>query len=252
MHAQRVVESDEHQSNGLPSTLVEVEIQSGSSRHRIRIPQLEIHRVRNILLKGEYALPARNFVPSSPVVMDVGANVGLFALYMKLLHPSCVVHCYEPVPVTLALLQNNLNALGDVRIHPYALGANDGEQQIFLHRRNTGQHSLKRIEGDKHYQGALEIPIRNSGREFDALDQEHIDILKIDTEGCEIEILESLGSRLSKVSYVLIEYHSDDDRRKIDNLLSQFSICGAAGIQVNRGTLKYQNRSAGKSSLRPS
>lgn len=248
MRAQRAVLSDEGLANGLPSTVVAVEIQYQNRRHLIRIPQLELHRVRKILVKGEYALPTRNFLRSAPVVIDVGANVGLFTMYMKLLYPDCVVHCYEPVPATLSLLQRNLEALVDVHVHPYALGERDGEQQIYLHRRNTGQNSFKRIEGDKHYDRWLNIPIRDSARELDALGQDHIDVLKIDTEGYELEILERLGDRLNMVSYVLIEYHSEEDRRKIDRCLSQFALCGTSGIHVDRGTLKYQNRSLAKTS----
>ncbi|HEY6879845.1 MAG TPA: FkbM family methyltransferase [Polyangiales bacterium] len=46
------------------------------------------------------------------VVLDVGANVGLFALRMKQLAPSCTVYCFEPVPATYACLEKNVAGVG--------------------------------------------------------------------------------------------------------------------------------------------
>src|ERR1700712_363136 len=42
------------------------------------------------------------------VVLDVGANVGLFALRMKQLAPACQVYSFEPAPPTHACLQRNV------------------------------------------------------------------------------------------------------------------------------------------------
>ena len=49
---------------------------------------------------------------------------------------------------------------------------------------------------------------------------DRIDILKLDTEGCEVPIL---GSMLDVVAattkVVFLEYHSDEDRRRLDAML---------------------------------
>ena len=41
------------------------------------------------------------------VVLDVGANVGLFMLYLNTLGKRLTVHCFEPIPVTFAALRAN-------------------------------------------------------------------------------------------------------------------------------------------------
>jgi hypothetical protein len=47
-----------------------------------------------------------------------------------------------------------------------------------------------------------------------------VDVLKIDTEGCEVQILESLGDRAKSASIIYIEAHSETDRRAIDRMFA--------------------------------
>jgi FkbM family methyltransferase len=54
----------------------------------------------------------------------------------------------------------------------------------------------------------------DAGRQYDALGLPHLDVLKIDTEGCELEILESMGKCLDMVDYVLLEYHSEGENNR--------------------------------------
>lgn len=43
----------------------------------------------------------------SSVVLDIGANTGIFAVYLAQRYPAVKVHCFEPVPDTFQLLQLN-------------------------------------------------------------------------------------------------------------------------------------------------
>lgn len=63
--------------------------------------------------------------------------------------------------------------------------------------------------------------------------------MKIDTEGCEVEILESLGPRLAMIDYVLVEYHNEADRRRIDQLLCDFHVYGSRAVRPRLGTVRY-------------
>lgn len=71
-----------------------------------------------------------------------------------------------------------------------------------------------------------------------ALPKAHI--LKIDTEGSEVDILEHFGS--FDYDVILLEYHSDASRRKIDALLADFFFVGGEVRHLHRGTLKYMHR----------
>ncbi|ANM31988.1 hypothetical protein ABI59_00550 [Acidobacteria bacterium Mor1] len=207
---------------------------------RIAIPRQERFRADEILGQAEYALPTSRSHGGPLTVIDAGANVGLFALYMKFVDPQATVHCFEPVPTTLGLLEHNVGSLSRVHVHPFALGQGEREVEITLSRSNTGANSFKGTCGDPG-EGCV-ISCRDAAAEFDALGLDRLDVLKVDTEGCEVEILESLGDRLDAVDYVLLEYHSDDDRRRLDALLPQFKLFACSSRVVDCGVVKYMHR----------
>ena len=62
-------------------------------------------------------------IKSGDCVVDVGANIGLFAL--EAARRGARVHAFEPMPATFAALQANARALGNdqIRAHNLALGA---------------------------------------------------------------------------------------------------------------------------------
>ena len=223
--------------NPYPSPVVQVEIQTSASSYRVRIPQREIFRVDNIFKHREYAIPNR-FLPDKPLcVVDIGANVGLFALYMRITRPDSAIHCFEPVDSTVALLRENLGGMETVRIHPCGLSNRNMRTTMQLHPFNTGENSLKHIAGDACRK--TDIILFDAKEAFERLHVDFIDVLKIDTEGCEPEILESLEPMLDRIGLVMLEYHCEQDRRRIDGLLHRFTLFESKVTLPGLGLLKY-------------
>jgi len=219
------------------AALVDVEVDVGGRACTIRLPRDEVFRVQEVFERGEYAVPeaVREW---ARVVVDVGANVGTFALYAKLaIRPDAVVHCFEPSPASVALLRRNVAPFDDVHVHAVALSDADGEADLHLCADNSGQHSLKRHPAL--HAEAVRVPVRDADAAFDAAGIDRVDVLKIDTEGSELEILRSLGPRLDRVNLVVAEYHAEEDRRAIDALLDDFCLVAAAVAAPGRGILKY-------------
>ena len=80
-----------------------------------------------------------------PVLFDVGANFGLYAVLMAQAAPWLRVEAFEPVPRTRVKLERNLalNALTDrVRVHPLAASDAAGEAQIAVDPRSSGLSTL--------------------------------------------------------------------------------------------------------------
>ena len=72
-------------------------------------------------------------VQRGDVVLDVGANIGLFALrLLQRLGGDVTVLAFEPVPAIHAALAKNLAPYASPRVHalPYALGAERGEMTV--------------------------------------------------------------------------------------------------------------------------
>ena len=61
--------------------------------------------------------------------------------------------------------------------------------------------------------------------------------MKIDNEGSEVDIL----SRMMSLDFdeIMLEYHSEANRRKIEEVLADFFLVGGEIRSLHRGTLKY-------------
>jgi polyketide synthase PksN len=67
-------------------------------------------------------------VPADGLVLDIGANIGMFALYVRQRFPQSRVWSFEPAPHCVERLRHNVAIhADDVRIFPVALGDRDGE-----------------------------------------------------------------------------------------------------------------------------
>lgn len=222
-----------------PSPIIQVKVECKGISYVVKIPKNEIFRVKEIFQDNEYSIISRRSHSGPMTVVDIGANVGLYAIYAKLIDPNSVIHCFEPSPNSLLLLRTNLGHLPGIYVHPIGLFNRQEEALLNIHRFNTGQNSIK--FKDESYSDSVTIQLGDAAKEFDKLGLNHINVMKIDTEGCEVEILESLGHRLSRVDYILFEYHSENDRRQIDNLLREFYLFGSKADFLGKGVVKYIN-----------
>jgi FkbM family methyltransferase len=93
-------------------------------RHwRFRKGTFDRRAFREVVVRNEYRLPAR--LPVGAVVLDVGANVGTFAL-AALRRGAGAVHCFEPEAGNFAQLRENLAPFAArVRLHRCALWRSD-------------------------------------------------------------------------------------------------------------------------------
>ncbi|MGZ5410780.1 MAG: FkbM family methyltransferase, partial [Aeromicrobium sp.] len=71
-----------------------------------------------------------------------------------------------------------------------------------------------------------------------------IDVLKIDSEGCEVPILEALKDLLPSVKVIYLEYHSDDDRKEFDRLLGDTHLLMHGQMMVHLGEVTYVAKDA--------
>ena len=87
----------------------------------------------NLVLRGEYALPPGYRVEPPVRVLDIGANVGAFAIWARQQWPGCELDCYEPHPENAKLLRRNVHHLGDgVRVHEVAVSGGNRARPVEL------------------------------------------------------------------------------------------------------------------------
>lgn len=149
------------------------------------------------------------------VIFDIGANIGITALWLNRLYPRAKIFCFEPMPENLKLLQENTLGISEITVLPFGLGALDTNAPIYpnIDRNNRGGYSLYRRETDPQNLGNSQNPesfieIRSTARVLNELDIDKIDLLKIDTEGSEFDILSDIpNSLLENCSWVMGELH---------------------------------------------
>lgn len=70
-------------------------------------------------------------LPANATVIDIGANIGLFSLFVRAECPGATVHAFEPSPLAFAALAANCAAFGP-NLHPHHAGVSDHRGQAAL------------------------------------------------------------------------------------------------------------------------
>lgn len=193
--------------------------------------------VSQTLSGAEYPVP--DFLSQKTVVIvDVGANVGAASVFFRCVFPGAQIYCYEPAPETFAFLQQNAAQFPGMQVFPFGWYNKTCRVPLYSGRVASVTNSIvlsRETCGD-----AVEIELRSAREELVRLALDHVSILKIDTEGCEVPILRDLERELDRVETLLIEYHSETDRREIDDLLrSRFQLFHSRSRSLHRGVLGY-------------
>ena len=69
-----------------------------------------------------------------------------------------------------------------------------------------------------------------------------VDILKVDTEGCEVPILEAMSDLLPAVKVIYLEYHNDDDRKEFDRILGETHLLAHGLMMAHLGEVAYVSK----------
>jgi FkbM family methyltransferase len=138
----------------------------------------------------------------SDVILDIGANSGLFAVFAKVHNPSARVIAFEPQPnIFYALKKNNEVNNFDIRCEQLALSDRAGEMPFYNYgpdtfsEINTTAGSLnKKWRSDR--QHAIYVQVDTLKNYLTNCSIEKVDLIKIDVETHEFEVLQGYGDLL--------------------------------------------------------
>jgi FkbM family methyltransferase len=192
------------------------------------------------ILEGK-SYPFFHFVPTAEIIFDVGANIGATSVRLALAYPMAEVYSFEPAPATFHLLQKNTMRHTNVTPLNFGLYSETKEAQLFHSLVDSGTASIGKscINGDS----SDTVQLCNPTEWMRKRNITRIDILKIDTEGCEVPILTSLKEFIPEIKLVYLKYHSERDRLTIDAVLSPTHIlCSARSQRGHLGELAYARK----------
>ena len=188
-----------------------------------------------------FDLLTRQFRPPY-CIFDVGSNQGQ---YLELIERSLhgldyTVHCFEPGAHTFSVLQANIPVEGDIRLNNMALGKEPGESLLHYDKQGSGLASLTRRRLDH-----MGIDFdRSESVRVGTLDEycrenrvDHIQLLKLDVEGHELDVLQGAGRMFAKQAVDLVTFEfggcNIDTRTFLQDFYYFFK---DAGMQISRIT----------------
>ena len=194
--------------------------------------------LNEMFLHGAYDLAFRN-LRSGATVIDIGANIGAFSVAAAKAG-AAAIWAFEPVPANQALLRENVaaNRLQTiVQLVPNAVAREPGTLTLYTRDTDAGGGTLyPEIHRSWHASdGAMASDIRpievqcvNLNEFFGREKIQYCDLLKLDCEGAEFEIIDSLDADTVKaIGAVVFEYHSDG---KLDAIIALLKKLGFTRI----------------------
>ncbi|GFO58514.1 methyltransferase FkbM [Geomonas silvestris] len=162
---------------------------------------------------SEKLLPLYLTAPN-PVLMDVGGNTGDYTKMLKTAVPESTVWTFEPNPKTFAKMSEEIADLGAHAINK-GLGSEEGILKFYDRKdqASSSQHGslyrevieeLHRVDSEE-----MEVSITTLDKFCEANSIERINLLKIDTEGHELEVLKGARGLIEadKIDVLHIEFN---------------------------------------------
>ncbi len=152
----------------------------------------------DILWNDEYRLGA---IRDPRCIVDLGANVGVFALTVAKRFPNAHIYAVEPVPETFAQLVENIRLSGVTNVTPLqnAVAHTYGTRTLYLGESSVEHTLFPSLLGDhgnpSHHITVETLPLSHFGT---------CDVLKVDVEGAEYELFEDT---IPDCDYLMMDVH---------------------------------------------
>ena len=148
------------------------------------------------------------FVTSSrPILLDVGANKGQSVHFFKDQLPKCIIHSFEPGTTAYEELTKNTKNYSDVYINNLALGQTSGKKTFHENSSDDLSSFLDIDEDCPKVVNEVLVEISTVDQYCNQNNIKSIDILKIDTQGYDLEVLKGAISLIkhNHIHMILIE-----------------------------------------------
>jgi FkbM family methyltransferase len=165
---------------------------------------------------------------SFEIIFDVGAHHGETVLELRRRAPNAQIHAFEPFPGSFARLRDVVGVLPNVRCWETAVADRRGD--ALLHLQGTDyEFSLipSKVAADAQ---VVTVPVTTLDQFAEQQGIKHVDLLKTDTEGADLDVLRGASDLLARgaVDSIYAEFGLDDaDKQhtplsRVSEFLSRF------------------------------
>jgi FkbM family methyltransferase len=148
----------------------------------------------------------------SPMIFDIGANVGLVTQHYRSLFPTAIIHSFEPFTESYLSLEHRCSDDPNIFPHQHAICENVSKRTLYSNR-SAATNSLLPTDSRSDAlwgQGVLDTEslVQVESTTIDSFCAENniptIDILKMDIQGAELRALQGAEKLLSRQAIALI------------------------------------------------
>ena len=180
---------------------------------KLRTRSTDLMALTNVWLVEEYS--GSNFrINANDIIIDIGAHIGLFTLYASQYCKNGTIFCFEPVDENYDILVDNITQNNLKNVKPFKSAVSKSESTITIYRnKDEAGHSMFSFTSQ-----ALKVDSISLKKIIDENSINQCNLIKMDCEGAEYEIIESLPLEyFKKISKLIIEYHFADSKPKLVN-----------------------------------
>jgi len=178
---------------------------------KIRVNSTDLMALTHVWLIEEYSSPGFE-INENDLIIDIGAHIGLFSLFSSQYCKNGKILSFEPIKENYELLVENLRLNNIKNVYPFnkAVSENNSDVTIFLNKDESG-HSMYSSEGER-----IQVKSTSLKMIFEENKLDKCDFLKLDCEGAEYSIIDSLSEEyFDKIEKMIIEYHLADTKSEL-------------------------------------
>lgn len=176
-------------------------------------PKTRFVAIKEVYIDREYT-KFPDFIPKpSDVVIDVGAETGDYTILCSKFYRAAKVYAFEPNEISYEVLLKNITINECSNAKPFLLGLSSSDGLGTPHY-NGDSITWNHEEGD----------VTISVKTLDSLGLTHLNLLKVDVEGNEVEVIRGGISTIKKFKpKIIVETHSKGLRDEVIKLLENMN-----------------------------
>jgi FkbM family methyltransferase len=178
----------------------------------LRLFRYRIDRISNDDSVSAFEVQRQLIRRESPMIFDIGANIGIVTQQYRSLFPFAIIHSFEPFADSYLSMERRCSRDGNIIPHQIAVCENTSKHTLYSNRLAATNSLLRRdAQSDVLWgQGLLDtnILVDVESTTIDCFCAENhirsIDILKMDIQGAEARALQGAEEMLSRQAISLI------------------------------------------------
>lgn len=213
-------------------------------------PDADESVVAEIFQWREYKVAEEIIRKSSLPILDVGAHIGIFSLYVRALNDAVKIYALEPEKENFRLLLKNIEASGvrDAKSYKVALSGKTAERNLVIEPDSINHYLADENSGDEAKVNYEKVSSISLGDFLEKNDIARVGLLKMDIEGGEYEVFENMSEEIfGRIDNIILEYHNYRGRnyKELEDILRKngFSVQRfPSGFEKDLGFLFARNK----------